>query len=95
MADEEHVNRLQQGVPEWNEWRTAKRPIVNLSHAKLMSATLNDANLSGAHLLAPARSRWAKLPNWKAHRQRCRNRQCAKTTMRRLHRASPLNHFAA
>jgi uncharacterized protein YjbI with pentapeptide repeats len=46
MAKEEQLNRLRQGVVEWNEWRAANR----LTPVDLSLANLNHANLSGANL---------------------------------------------
>jgi uncharacterized protein YjbI with pentapeptide repeats len=61
VADEEAVERLKQGVAEWNAWREAHRgPGANLSgadltganliHAHLYNADLRVANLTGADL---------------------------------------------
>ena len=51
MANEEHLQRLKQGVEEWNAWRK-KHPeiIIDLSEAWLGDANLNGVNLSGADL---------------------------------------------
>ena len=51
MADQEHVERLQQGKDVWNAWRTLHPEVnIDLSGADLSGATLIDANLSGADL---------------------------------------------
>jgi hypothetical protein len=51
MANKEQVKRLKQGVPEWNEWRTANPEIrVDLSDANLNAANLERANLNAAKL---------------------------------------------
>jgi uncharacterized protein YjbI with pentapeptide repeats len=53
MADEEHVKRLQKGVPQWNKWRWRIANLltpVNLSGADLSGAGLRHADLSGADL---------------------------------------------
>ena len=51
MANQEHVDILNQGVEVWNKWRK-DNPLVeaNLSEAKLTYAHLMEANLSGADL---------------------------------------------
>jgi uncharacterized protein YjbI with pentapeptide repeats len=56
MAKEEQLNRLRQGVVEWNEWRAANRltpvdlSLANLNHANLSGANLSNAKLSNADL---------------------------------------------
>jgi len=67
MANPEHLAKLKEGIPAWNQWR-AMRPAylggdprvdlsgADLSHAKLLladfhQANLSDADLRGAHLL--------------------------------------------
>ncbi|MEM9266650.1 MAG: pentapeptide repeat-containing protein [Cyanobacteria bacterium P01_F01_bin.13] len=51
MANAEHLERLQQGVQGWNQWRL-RHPKVrpDLSGATLFAAQLNGANLWGARL---------------------------------------------
>jgi uncharacterized protein YjbI with pentapeptide repeats len=51
MADEEQVQRLQQGVVVCNAWRTAERlTFVDLSGVDLIRANLSSADLRGADL---------------------------------------------
>jgi len=57
MANEEHLNILRHGVPDWNTWRD-KNPHVpkdlsdaDLSGLNLSGASLFNANLSGAKLI--------------------------------------------
>jgi uncharacterized protein YjbI with pentapeptide repeats len=73
MADEEHVNILKQGIPAWNEWRSANPQLspdlsgaplpgadlhgANLSRADLGGANLSRADLIGAHLTGATLSR--------------------------------------
>lgn len=56
MANQEHVDRLKQGVEQWNAWREQNREIqpdlsgANLGDADLRNADLSNASLSGADL---------------------------------------------
>jgi uncharacterized protein YjbI with pentapeptide repeats len=51
MANEEHLNILQQGVEAWNQWRRDNPKIIpNLSFSDLGKTNLVFANLSGADL---------------------------------------------
>jgi hypothetical protein len=51
MADEVHLAQLQQGVADWNQWRTANRATrPDLSEANLAGADLFMADLSMADL---------------------------------------------
>jgi TIR domain/Pentapeptide repeats (8 copies) len=55
MADSAHIQRLRQGVKNWNEWRqspyvSAPQLGVDLSGADLRRAILSSVNLSGADL---------------------------------------------
>ena len=61
MANEEHMQRLTQGVNAWNAWRQEYSEIridlsradfsgVNLSGASFRGASLSEADLSGADL---------------------------------------------
>jgi hypothetical protein len=52
MANEEHLQILQQGVEVWNEWRRRrdKRDRPDISNAKLINADLSGAKLSGVNL---------------------------------------------
>ncbi len=51
MANQEQLDRLQQGVEKWNTWRTQHEEIdVDLSGAKLGGAKLGGAKLGGADL---------------------------------------------
>jgi hypothetical protein len=51
MAYAEHLQLLQQGVHEWNEWRTKGRELIpELSGVNLSGADLKGADLSGANL---------------------------------------------
>jgi hypothetical protein len=56
MANQEHVDHLEQGVTHWNQWRHEHpdiRPILikaNLSEANLIRADLSGADLSRAIL---------------------------------------------
>ena len=53
MANEEHLNLLQQGNAVWNEWRKKNPALVaNLRRAHLSRANLAGANLTGANLSA-------------------------------------------
>src|SRR5215208_41987 len=76
MADQSHLDILQQGVEAWNSWREQNPSIVpdlsksalsgaNLSGANLSGANLSGANLSGANLfradLSGADLTWANL----------------------------------
>lgn len=58
MANVEHLERLQQGVQAWNQWRLNYPKIrPELSGSTLFAAQLSGANLSGARL---RRVRWDK-----------------------------------
>ena len=56
IANQEHVDHLEQGVTHWNQWRHEHpdiRPILikaNLSEANLIRADLSGADLSRAIL---------------------------------------------
>lgn len=51
MADERHLELIEQGVEEWNRWRQANPEILpDLSGAYLFEAELSGANLSSANL---------------------------------------------
>src|SRR5437762_1241281 len=51
MADQEHLERLLQGIDVWNEWRRQHSEAnIDLSRANLSGADLIEANLSGAIL---------------------------------------------
>ena len=56
MANEEHLNLLNQGVKDWNEWREQNPQIeadlreADLSGADLIGANLREANLRKANL---------------------------------------------
>jgi uncharacterized protein YjbI with pentapeptide repeats len=56
VANQEHVDLLQQGVAVWNTWRDKHRDVrpdlssANLSDTNLSDAYLSDANLSNANL---------------------------------------------
>lgn len=56
MANEKHVELLQQGIGAWNAWREKEPETkpdlreVNLSGANLSKAMLSDANLNKANL---------------------------------------------
>ena len=56
MANQEHVDHLEQGVTHWNQWRHEHpdiRPILikaNLSQADLSGANLSQADLRQAGL---------------------------------------------
>ncbi|WP_017325808.1 pentapeptide repeat-containing protein [Synechococcus sp. PCC 7336] len=52
MANLESVERLQQGVEEWNQWRLKNPTIltIDLAQADLSEANLHKANLAGADL---------------------------------------------
>jgi uncharacterized protein YjbI with pentapeptide repeats len=52
MANEEHLQRLRQGVKEWNVWRLENPGRVDLRGAYLRGADLFFANLSAANLSA-------------------------------------------
>ncbi len=53
MADQQHLDLLQQGVPIWNTWQEKQGPDfqADLSFADLSFADLDEANLSRAHLI--------------------------------------------
>lgn len=66
MANPEHLDKLQQGVPSWNSWREEHSDIVpDLARAPLRAANLQGANLNNAILwkadLAEAQLQGAKL----------------------------------
>ena len=70
MADQEHLNKMREGAPAWNAWRTACTDVINLSGADLSGADLRRANLSRANLsganlrkanLSGADLHWANL----------------------------------
>src|SRR3712207_3666850 len=51
MADQSHLDMLQQGVVAWNSWRERSPSIEpDLSDADLSGADLHEANLLGANL---------------------------------------------
>lgn len=51
MANREHVDRLKQGVVDWNRWRVLHPEILaDLSGAYLEHANLSHANLQGIYL---------------------------------------------
>jgi hypothetical protein len=52
MADQQHLDRLRQGVSTWNAWREEQQPEFrpDLSGAHLIRANLSFADLSGANL---------------------------------------------
>jgi hypothetical protein len=51
MADQSHLDILQQGVEAWNSWREQNPSIVpDLSKSALSGANLSGANLSGVNL---------------------------------------------
>lgn len=51
MANQEHVNKLREGVSSWNKWRERTPNIIpELSHANLHHAELSVCNLSKADL---------------------------------------------
>jgi hypothetical protein len=51
MADQSHLDILQQGAEAWNSWRDRNPTIEpNLSEADLSGANLSRANLSGTNL---------------------------------------------
>jgi hypothetical protein len=56
IADQSHLDILQQGVEAWNSWRERNPSIqpdlsgADLHEANLFLADLSEANLSGAHL---------------------------------------------
>jgi hypothetical protein len=51
MANEEHLNRLKQGIASWNAWREEHRATLpDLSGANLSGAQLSEANLNWANL---------------------------------------------
>ncbi len=57
MANQEHLDILNQGVKAWNEWRTSNPEVTpdltgaNLFRANLDEALLTKANLSHAYLI--------------------------------------------
>jgi TIR domain/Pentapeptide repeats (8 copies) len=52
MANQEHLDKLKEGVGAWNQWRNEHQDIQpDLSDATLSRATLSGANLSGAYLI--------------------------------------------
>ena len=56
MADQSHLEILQQGVEAWNSWRERNPSIKpNLSEADLSEADLSGARLFQAYLLELAR----------------------------------------
>ena len=51
MANLQHLERLQRGVQQWNQWRSKHPGIIpDLSGASLRAAQLSGVNLSGAKL---------------------------------------------
>src|SRR6266699_1665744 len=50
MADQQHLDRLRQGVSSWNAWRAEQRPRFqpDLREAHLIQANLSGADLRGA-----------------------------------------------
>src|SRR5215203_2842039 len=56
MADQSHLNILQQGVGAWNRWRARNLSVepdlsgANLSGTNLSEVDFTNANLSGANL---------------------------------------------
>jgi hypothetical protein len=70
MADQNHINILNQGVEAWNDWREKNPEInpdlsgMNFRNADLILANLSNANLNGANL-READLRWANLKNAK------------------------------
>jgi len=57
MADQQHLDRLRQGVSTWKAWMAEQRPVfhpdlsgANLGYADLSGADLGRANLSCADL---------------------------------------------
>ncbi len=51
MANQEHLNKLNEGVKAWNQWRSEYQNIKpELSHAELIKANLSYADLSSADL---------------------------------------------
>jgi hypothetical protein len=72
MADQQHLDRLRQGISTWNAWMAEQSPLfqpdlseADLSGANLNRAYLNYADLSGARLsgadLSEARLSFANL----------------------------------
>lgn len=65
MANQEHLNLIQQGVKGWNQWRKEHRILPDLSRIDLEGIQLDGANLRAANLsntsLCGARLRGARL----------------------------------
>jgi hypothetical protein len=58
MADQSHLNILQQGVEAWNSWREQKRNVrPDLSEANLSRANLREAVANHERRLAQLRER--------------------------------------
>lgn len=51
MANKEQMRQLDNGVEEWNQWRSENPSIpIDLSHTKLIGWFLSGANLAQANL---------------------------------------------
>src|SRR5258708_1749070 len=65
MANQEHLDILEQGVEVWNQWRQEQQYVIpDLRRANLSGATLSRADLNYANLISADLSK-AKLS--KAH----------------------------
>ncbi len=51
MANQEHLNILDQGVEAWNKWRKERHILPDLNEATLSKADLTDVNFSEANLI--------------------------------------------